>query len=73
MTRGPRRAVRPGREQGPVFGASADELGPGAPEPSITGVTDDSDGAGASPSGVASNDERLRSEVPPHWEPSKRF
>ena len=51
----PRRAIRVGRETSVVLGSSADDLEPPA-------VADH--GAAAS----NSNDERLKRDVPPHWQ-----
>lgn len=56
-----RRVVRPGTEQGPVAGLSADERAPGSPA-DVNSTGD-----------ASSNDQRLREDVPPHWEPSRRF
>lgn len=53
-----RRVVRPGTEQGPVPGASADERDSSSRDRRAT---------------AQGNDARLREDVPPHWEPSKRF
>jgi len=56
-----RRVVRPGTEQGPVSGASDDERGSSSGDLGV----DQGNGGG--------NDTRLREDVPPHWEPSRRF
>jgi len=60
-----RRVVRQGAEQGPVAGPSVDERPAGS-----EAHGGETHGGEAQDQG---NDARLREDVPPHWEPSKRF